>query len=337
MKILIIGNQGYVGSALVEELKSKRKYKLLGLDLGIFSKNLVSNYNPDDLLDEQIIQDVRNFDISLLKDVKTVVYLAAISNDPMGNEYESLTRDINYLSCVRIAKEAKKAGVNKFIFPSSCSVYGFGGDLPKKEEDKLDPLTAYARSKIDCEESLYKLADNKFKIFSLRFATACGMSPRLRLDLVLNDFIANSILFKEINILSDGSSWRPLINVEDMSKAIIWAIEVDDNKINENFLCLNAGSDDWNYKIIDLAKEVSRIIGNVPIKIGSKMAVDKRSYKVDFGKFKKMTSKINIDNTLEKTIMKLAEGIKKIQFQNINFRNSDFIRLNVLRKFMKKI
>ena len=111
MKILIIGNQGYVGSVLVEELKSKRKYKLLGLDLGIFSKNLVSNYNPDDLLDEQIIQDVRNFDISLLKDVKTVVYLAAISNDPMGNEYESLTRDINYNSTVNLAKMANRVGV----------------------------------------------------------------------------------------------------------------------------------------------------------------------------------------------------------------------------------
>ena len=183
---------------------------------------------------------------------------------------------------------------------------------------------------------MYKLANEKFNVFSLRFATACGMSPRLRLDLVLNDFIANSILFKEINILSDGSSWRPLISVKDMIKAITWASEVDSNKIGENFLCVNTGSYNWNYKIVDLANEVSRIIGPIPIKIGSKKAVDKRSYKVDFSKFAELNTAVKFEKSLDLTITELAKGIKKINFKNTNFRNSEFIRLNVLKKFLKK-
>jgi len=334
-KILVIGNQGYVGSLLVKNLKTNTSNDILGLDNGIYSKLVTSPHDPDQFLDKQFNQDVRNFDPEVLKNVKAVIYLAAISNDPMGNKYEILTREVNYSSCLKIANYAKKSGVEKFIFASSCSVYGFGGDSSKKENDALDPLTAYAKSKIDAEEALYKIADSKFKIISLRFATACGMSPRLRLDLVLNDFIANAILFKEIKILSDGSSWRPLISVNDMCKAIEWAIKVDDKKVNENFLCINTGSNEWNYKVIDLAKEVSKIIGPISIKIGSKKAVDKRSYKVDFTKFTNLAPEINIDKKLDSTIINLAEGIKKIKFLNKNFRESDFMRLNMLKKYME--
>ena len=205
----------------------------------------------------------------------------------------------------------------------------------KKEEDKLDPLTPYAKSKIDSEEALYKIADDKFKVVCLRFATACGMSPRLRLDLVLNDFVANAILFKKINILSDGSAWRPLISVHDMTKAIEWAIKSNNSKINENILCFNTGSNDWNFKVIDLAKEVSKILGPMPIKVGSKKEVDKRSYKVDFTKFANRAPEVNLDSKLDTTIINLAEGIKNIKFLNKNFRNSDFIRLNMLKKYME--
>ena len=199
-KILVIGNQGYVGSVLVENLKKNNSNEILGLDCGIYSKLIITKYNPDQFLDEHYNQDVRNFDPKILENVQVVIYLAGISNDPMGNQYESLTREVNYLSCLKIANQSKKFGVEKFIFASSCSVYGFGGKDSKKEEDKLDPLTPYAKSKIDSEEALYKIADDKFKVVCLRFATACGMSPRLRLDLVLNDFVANAILFKKIPI-----------------------------------------------------------------------------------------------------------------------------------------
>ena len=334
-QILVIGNQGYVGSVLVEHLKKNNTNKILGLDCGIYKKLITSKYNPDKFVNKHYNQDVRNFDSKILESVKAVVYLAAISNDPMGNKYEELTREINYLSCLKIANLAKKFGVEKFIFASSCSVYGFGGNDSKKENDSLDPLTAYAKSKIDSEEALYKISDDNFKVVSLRFATACGMSSRLRLDLVLNDFVANAILFNEINILSDGLAWRPLIDVKDMAKSIEWAIQVDDKKIDENFLCLNTGSNNWNYKVIDLAKQVSRVIGPISIKVGSKKEIDKRSYKVDFTKFSKLASEINIDNNLDSTIISLADGIKSIKFLDKNFRDSDFMRLNMLKKYMK--
>ena len=334
-KILVIGNQGYVGSVLVEHLKQSSTNEILGLDSGIYAKLITSNYDPDKFLDQHHQQDVRNFDSKVLKNVKAVVYLAAISNDPMGNKYENLTREINYLSCIKIANLAKKSGVERFIFASSCSVYGFGGNDAKKEEDKLDPLTAYAKSKIDSEESLYKISDDKFKVICLRFATACGMSSRLRLDLVLNDFVANAILFNEIKILSDGLAWRPLIDVKDMAKSIEWAIQASDKKIGENFLCLNTGSNNWNYRVVDLAKEVSKVIGPIDIKVGEKKEIDKRSYKVDFTKFSKLASEVSIDSNLDFTIKNLANGIKNIKFLNKNFRDSDFMRLNMLRKYMK--
>ena len=334
-KILVIGNQGYVGSVLVERLKQKTGNEVIGFDSGIYAKLITSKSDPDKYLDKHYVQDVRNFDPEILKDVKAVVYLAAISNDPMGNKYADLTKEINYLSCIKIANFAKKFGVERFIFASSCSVYGFAGNDAKKEDDKLDPLTAYAKSKIDSEESLYKISNDKFKVICLRFATACGMSSRLRLDLVLNDFVANAILFNEINILSDGLAWRPLIDVKDMAKSIDWAIQVNDKKIDTNFLCLNTGSNSWNYKVIDLAKEVSRVIGPISIKVGSKKEIDKRSYKVDFTKFSKLASEINIDNNLDSTINNLAKGIKDIKFLDKNFRDSDFMRLNMLKKYMK--
>ena len=333
-KILIIGNQGYVGSVLVEHLKNQNVNEVLGLDCGIYQKLITSKYNPDKFLNKQYNQDVRNFDANILEDVKAVVYLAAISNDPMGNKYEDLTREINYLSCLRIANLAKKSGVEKFIFASSCSVYGFGGNESKKEGDRLDPLTAYAKSKIDSEEALYKISDDNFKVISLRFATACGMSSRLRLDLVLNDFVANAILFNEIKILSDGLAWRPLIDVKDMAKSIEWAIQVSNKKIEKNFLCLNAGSNNWNYKVVDLAKEVSKVIGPISIKVGEKKEIDKRSYKVDFTKFSKIAPEVDIDTNLNTTIKNLANGIKNIKFLNKNFRESDFMRLNMLKKYM---
>ena len=168
-KILVIGNQGYVGSVLVDNLKKNITNEIIGFDCGIYSKLITSTYNPDQFLDHQFNQDVRSFDPKILKNVYAVIYLAAISNDPMGNKYETLTRDINYLSCIKIAKQAKEFGVKKFIFASSCSVYGSGGESSKKENDALDPLTAYAKSKIDSEEALYKIADNSFKVIYLRF------------------------------------------------------------------------------------------------------------------------------------------------------------------------
>ena len=154
-----------------------------------------------------------------------IVHLAGVSNDPIGNTFEDVTLAINHRATVELAGRAKAAGVGAFVFASSCSIYGQADDAPRVEESELGPLTAYARSKALAERDLAPLADDRFRVTCLRFATACGMSDRLRLDLVLNDFVASAIATGRIDIMSDGTPWRPLIHVADMARAIDWAID----------------------------------------------------------------------------------------------------------------
>jgi len=166
---------------------------------------------------------VRHPQPEILRGVDAIVHLAAISNDPMGKTFEEVTDAINFRASVELARQAKAAGVRSFVFASSCSMYGMADDTPRKETSPLNPLTAYAKSKVSTETELQKLADKSFRVTCLRFATACGMSDRLRLDLVVNDFVACAVTSKNITILSDGTPWRPLIHVKDMARAFDWA------------------------------------------------------------------------------------------------------------------
>jgi nucleoside-diphosphate-sugar epimerase len=329
MNILITGNMGYIGPVLIKHL-SKPNYKLFGFDTGYFANCLAHSYLlPEVNLQKQFFGDVRNFDHSILENIDAVVYLAAISNDPMGKEYEKVTDQINYRAAVDMAQVAKEKGVKRFIFASSCSVYGFAEGSAKTEKDSLNPLTAYAKSKIDAENSLKDIADEDFIITCFRFATACGMSPRLRLDLVLNDFVASALHKKRIDILSDGSPLRPIIDVKDMSRAIEWGLirDISFEKIQNNFLVLNAGSDQWNYRVIDLAEKVKELIPGIEISINKDALPDKRSYKVDFSKFRKMAPDFQPLSTLESSISELIEGIGHSPLIRDNFRESDYIRL----------
>jgi nucleoside-diphosphate-sugar epimerase len=210
MKILVTGNMGYIGPVLVKHLK--RNYPeigIVGYDIGYFANCLThAGVLPEVYVDTQIFGDIRNFPEHLLQGIDVVVNLAAISNDPMGKKFEEITMDINHRSGIKLAKMAKKAGVSHFVFASSCSMYGAADDFPKTETSELNPLTAYAKSKVFSENDLMPLADENFVVTCLRFGTACGFSPRLRLDLVLNDFVAGAIVLKEISILSNGTPWR---------------------------------------------------------------------------------------------------------------------------------
>jgi nucleoside-diphosphate-sugar epimerase len=324
-KVLIVGNQGYIGPVLQKHLSSK--YELFGYDIGFFANNISvsKNISVDSDLVCQYYGDVRDIDPKIFNGIDSVVYLCAISNDPMGNKFREPTLDINKISAIKYAKLAKDNGVNSFVFASSCSVYGTGGNNIKNENSDLDPLTTYAVSKIETENELSKIADDDFNITCLRFATACGFSPRLRLDLVLNDFVASAITNKKIQILSDGTPWRPLINVKDMSRAIEWAIQSYD-KNRDSFIIVNAGSNKWNYSIIELAQSVSEIVGGVEIEVNKNASPDKRSYKVDFSLFNEIANDYTPLETLESTINDLLNGISKMNLSS-NFRSSEFIRL----------
>ena len=327
-KILIIGHAGYVGTVLVNFLK--KNYFTFGIDTNWFNETvLYQNIKKDFQPHRSLSFDIRKISIDKLGFIPdAIIYLAAISNDPMGNKFAKITHEINTSFCLKVARQAKKIGVAKFIFASSCSIYGSAGNSKKKENHKIEPLTDYAKSKVNSEKKLKKLSDNRFKVISLRFATAAGYSPKLRLDLVFNDFVANSITNKKILILSDGKPWRPLIHVKDMARAINWAIDFSSVK---NFIALNVGSDKWTFTIKRLANIVAKTMGNVKVEVNKNSQPDKRSYTVDFSLFKKLCKGYQPKENLEKSVKLLAKKMIGSKSNFKDFRNSQkFIRLKTL-------
>lgn len=337
MKIFITGNMGYVGPGVVHHLrKTYPDAVLVGFDMGYFANCLTNaDFFPESQLDTQVFGDVRHLPAHLLKGVDAVIHLAAISNDPMGTKFEDVTLDVNYKSSVELAKKAKESGVKSFIFASSCSMYGAAEDKAKTESSTLNPLTAYARSKVFTEQGLEPLAGDGFTVTCLRFATACGMSNRLRLDLVLNDFVAGAVANKQITILSDGSPWRPLINVKDMARAMEWAISRQPSEGGE-FLAVNAGSNEWNYQVKDLAQAVAKIIPDVKVSINQDAPPDKRSYRVSFDLFKQLAPNHQPVCDLMSTIEELKENLEAMAFNDAEFRNSQLMRLKVLTRLQDK-
>ena len=328
---------GYIGPCVVQRLRaSYPDATLIGLDRGYFASCLTNtDILPECNVDVQYFADMRQFPKDLLPGVDAVVHLAAISNDPMGNTFEEVTHDINYRSSIDLANKAKEAGVKRFVFASSCSMYGFADDTPRAETSPLNPLTAYAKSKVFTEKDLGKIADKKFIVTSLRFATACGMSERLRLDLVLNDFVACAVVSKKNTIPSQRTPRRPLINVKDMARAIDWAIQRELTDGGE-FLAVNTGSNEWNYQVKDLAEAVARVIPNVDISINKNAQPDKRSYRVSFDLFKKLAHDYQPEVDLITTIKELKSGLEAMKFKDQDFRNSKYMRLKVLTHLRNK-
>lgn len=333
MKILITGNMGYVGPVVLRHLRhSHRDAELVGYDAGFFAHCLTGGSRfSESRADAQFFGDIRSVPDDVLRGVDAVVHLCAISNDPMGASFEEVTLDINYKASIDLARKAKRVGVKKFVFASSCSVYGFAEGGSRREEDALNPLTAYAKSKVQTEQDLASLASEGFSATCLRFATACGMSDRLRLDLVLNDFVAGALVSKHINILSDGTPWRPLIHVKDMARAIDWAVQRD-HKDGGIFLTVNVGSDAWNYQVKDLAEAVAKLVPNVTISINKDAQPDKRSYRVNFGKFSKLAQGFLPEVDLQSAVQDLRDGLIAMKFDDPEFRTGEYIRLVTLKR-----
>lgn len=335
MRILITGNMGYVGPVLTRFLRDKLSdSELIGFDSAFFGHSLTgAGLLPEALLDRQVFGDIREFPAELLDGVDAIVHLSAVSNDPMGNKFEAVTSEINQDASVRIAQLAAGRGVKNFVFASSCSMYGAAEGGARKESDATNPLTAYARSKIGSEKALAELDLGGMNVTSLRFATACGMSDRLRLDLVLNDFVACAVTSGEITVLSDGTPWRPLIDVEDMARAISWAI-VRKRENGGKFLAVNAGRDEGNYQVRDLAEAVARQVPGTRVSINTNAPPDKRSYKVDFALFRSLAPGHLPQVSLDQSIARLHEGLVGMGFSDKDFRNSPYMRLKTLERHM---
>ena len=335
-KILITGNMGYVGPVLLQALaKAFPNAELIGCDPGFFGHAITgTNTHPEYLLRKHYFSDVRDISPAVLAGVDAIVHLAAISNDPMGNEFTEVTSQINRDASIRLVRLAVQAGVKNFVFASSCSMYGQSDGGARRETDQLNPLTAYARSKVAVEESV-KSADLDRMVFtSLRFSTACGWSSRLRLDLVLNDFVACAVTSNNITVLSDGSPWRPLIDVEDMCRAIIWGISRTAIEGGQ-FLAVNAGSDANNFRVKELAEAVAKQVPDTTVSINQDALPDKRSYKVDFSLYKTLAPGYQPQVSIEESICKLRDGLLKMCFSDKNFRDSNLIRLNTLRRHIE--
>jgi nucleoside-diphosphate-sugar epimerase len=336
VRILITGNLGYVGAVLIPHLRRAfPDAELVGYDAGYFAHCLTNAREyPERCANVQFWGDIRDIDERHLRGADAVVQLAAVSNDPMGNRYEAVTAAINRDATRHVAELAKRLGAKRLVFASSCSMYGFAEGGPRKESDALNPLTAYARSKVESEKALAEIAGGGMVVTSLRFATACGMSDRLRLDLVLNDFVACALSSGEITVLSDGTPWRPLIDVKDMALAIEWALRRPVANGGE-YLAVNAGSDQWNYQVKELAAAVAREVPGTTVSINTNAPPDKRSYRVDFSLFRRLAPQHQPRVTLEGSVRELQKGLRGMDFRDREFRASQFVRLKMLERHIE--
>ncbi|MBN1384711.1 MAG: NAD(P)-dependent oxidoreductase [Elusimicrobia bacterium] len=263
----------------------ERSYNVTGLDCNYYKG---CEFLPQEVLPfKQILKDIRDINESDLEGIDVVVHLAALSNDPLGELNPSWTDDINVRASVKLANLAKKAGVEKFIFSSSCSIYGIAP--PGKaltEEDEVNPVTAYAKAKIKFEKELFKLADSRFHPVFMRNATVYGLSPMLRLGLVVNNLVAWAYCTGKVAIMSDGTPWRPIIHILDFCRAFLTVIEAPAEKIHNQVF--NVGRNKENYQVKDIARYVQEIVPNCRIEILNQTGSDERTYRVDFSKIEKV-------------------------------------------------
>jgi nucleoside-diphosphate-sugar epimerase len=332
MRILITGAMGYVGPVVVTHLRRQfPKAELIGFDSGFFAHNLTgASRLPETLLNRLHFGDIRNFPPDLLDDIDAVVHLAAISNDPMGKQFEAVTEAINEKASIALADMSEQRGVSSFVFASSCSIYGAASGEPRRESDPLNPLTAYARSKVAMEQALRSSNGGQMTVTCLRFATACGMSDRLRLDLVLNDFVASALATGKITVLSDGTPWRPLIDVADMARAIEWAIGRSPEQ-GGRVLVVNAGDKSANYQVRELAERVASEMPGTEVSINREAPPDQRSYQVDFSLFAELAPAHVPAVPLAQSIRNVHAGLRGMGFSDGNFRSSSLMRLSTLK------
>ena len=325
--ILITGHKGYIGPHLVDILRKNENYKVYGCDIGLFEE-VAWKKLPE--VDIEFKKDFRNLTIEDLSEIDTVVHLAAISNDPMGDLDENITLGINATGTVNFAKTCKDAGVKKFLMSSSCSIYGKSEKENMIETDDTEPLTAYAKSKIFVEENVGKLSSDNFCVSFLRNSTAYGDSNNLRIDLVVNNFLACAIAKNEVRIMSDGSPWRPLIHCRDIAN--VFKLFIDSHSHHINNQVVNIGSNDQNFQVKDVAEITKEIFPECKIIFTGEAVNDSRDYKVNFDKFNKMFPEFKFEFDLRKGMIELSNSLKSYGFSASDFDGDQFIRLKIIEK-----
>ena len=280
MRVLITGHQGYLGTVMVPILQAFG-HDVTGLDSGFFA-DCVLGPEPKDPPGMRV--DLRDVSVQQLQGFEAVVHLAALSNDPLGALAPDVTYDINHHASVRLARLAKAAGVRRFLYASTCSVYGAAGEDLVTESAPLRPLTPYAESKVRVEDDVANLADDSFSPVFLRNATAFGFSPRLRADIVLNNLVGHAVLTGDVRVLSDGTPWRPLVHAQDIATAFRIALEAPIKKVH--CAAYNVGTESNNLTVAEIAQSVVEVVPGAKLMITGETGADPRSYRVDFSAFR---------------------------------------------------
>ena len=311
MRVLVTGHEGYLGSVLVPRLVDAG-HEVVGLDTGLFADGTIGPV-PADVPALRV--DLRDITKEHLAEVApdAVMHLAALCNDPLGDLDPELTYDVNHRSTIRLAKAAKQAGVGRFLFSSSCSLYGAGADdSPLDENAGFAPLTPYGESKILSEQDLVQLADDDFSPIFLRNATAYGFSPRLRGDLVVNDLVGHALLAGNIGLRSNGMAWRPLVHADDIASAFIALLEAPRDVVHAR--AYNVGASDENYLIRDVANLVQEVVGG-EVTFAEGAGADARNYRVTCDRIAAEVPEFKPQWTVRKGIEQLVENYKKYDLQ----------------------
>ena len=328
MRVLVTGADGFVGSVLCP-LLDEHSIEYVGMDVGCFRKSGWKERSWKRVL----LCDVGEVSEKDLRGIDAICHLAAVSNDPMGEIDASLTRRINFEYTVRLARLAKKAGVRLFLFSGSCSVYGKQGDKMLNETDPTEPRTQYAQSKIDAEKELLSLESREFSVIVLRNATAYGESPNLRLDLVVNNLSAHAHSEGRILIMSDGTPWRPLIHVEDMSRAFIAFLTGDFRALSGEIF--NVGSMEQNYRVSEIATQVQQAFPSCEIEYSPRADTDSRSYQVDFSKLEEGLPSFSCKRRVAESAGLLSRIFEEVELDRDSFESPRFIRLKALRQYLQ--
>ncbi|MEH2181853.1 NAD-dependent epimerase/dehydratase family protein [Nostoc sp.] len=329
MKILVTGTEGYIGS-LLAPLLIQEGHEVIGLDTGFYKVGWL--YNGTKVTAKTLNKDIRHITTEDLQGVEAIVHMAELSNDPLGQLAPDITYDINHKGSVHIAKLAKAAGIQRFVYTSSCSVYGFATEDYVSEESTINPQTAYAKCKALVEQDVKLLADDSFSPTFLRNATAYGASPRMRFDIVLNNLAGWAWTIKEIKMNSDGTPWRPLVHLLDICKAIICTLEAPRDVIHNQIF--NVGDTNSNYQVKQIAQIVAEVFTDCKLSFG-KHDPDNRSYRVLFHKINQNLPGFKCEWDAQRGAQQLYNVFQQIDMSRGTFEFRGFTRLKQLEYLIR--